>query len=399
MKLKRFVGILAAIAIIASSSTGFAATWRHSRKGQAKLPDRGGKNDYFYEDFSGTEPGTLPAGVSGGSNANGYITTEVTDIGGGVMKNCFKLVDESHETGVGSTPSSAINFGNLKGLVGIDIRFKYVPTAADSLWSSFVIAWYSPEGMISRTVCASGNGALNFNYGGQDSTKVTPENVKNDNWYTLRAIVDFNLSLMDAEFTDEGTKQTTQLLDKQFYTPGTFSNLSKIDFRSSEYGGSWYIDYIRVYKATERFEEKIPDIKKGSAEPNKVPGPKNVAAKGRTNIMIDGKYKFTTKAPKIADGNVLVTAKNVASFFNLAYAVTANGEIIKTDSEEYVVALDGSGIKKGSSAMKLSATPVKDGLEIFIPIGDIAKDLGYEYSYDANTNVVTINKTAETEVK
>ena len=56
MKLKRFVGILAAVAVIASSSTGFAATWRHSRKGQAKFPDRGGKNDYFYEDFSGTEP-------------------------------------------------------------------------------------------------------------------------------------------------------------------------------------------------------------------------------------------------------------------------------------------------------------------------------------------------------
>ena len=117
MKLKRFVGILAAIAIIASSSTGFAATWRHSRKGQAKFPDRGGKNDYFYEDFSGTEPGTLPAGVSGGSNANGYFTTEVTDIGGGVMKNCFKLVDESHETGVGSTPSSVINLANYKGMV------------------------------------------------------------------------------------------------------------------------------------------------------------------------------------------------------------------------------------------------------------------------------------------
>lgn len=398
MKLKRFVGILAAVAIIASSSTGFAATWRHSRKGQAKLPDRGGKNDYFYEDFSGTEPGTLPAGMTGGSNSNGYITTEVTDIGGGVMKNCFKLVDESHETGVGSTPSSVINLPNYKGLVGIDIRFKYVPTSDESLWSSFVIAWYSPEGMISRTACASGGGAIHFNYGGQDSTKVTPENVKHDNWYTLRAIVDFDLALMDAEFTDDGTNQTTQLLDKQFYSAGTFSNLSKIDFRSSEYGGSWYIDYIKVYKASERFEEKIPDVKKGSAEPDKVPGPKSVATRGRTNIVMDGKYKFTTKAPKVTDGNVLVTAKNVASFFNLAYAVTDSGEVIKTDSAEYTVTED--GIKKDSSAMMLSASPVKDGAEIFIPIGDIAKELGYEYSYDAAANVATITKpVAEEEVK
>ena len=360
MKLKRFVGILAAIAVIASSSTGFAATWRHSRKGQAKLPDRGGKNDYFFEDFSGTEPGTMPAGMTGGSNSNGYITTEVTDIGGGVMKNCFKLVDESQ-------------------------------------WSSFVFAWYSPEGMISRTACASGNGTINFNYGGQDSTKVTPENVKHDNWYTLRTVVDFDLALMDAEFTDDSTKETMQLLDKQFYSAGTFSNLSKIEIRSSEYGGSWYIDYIRVYKAPARFEEKIVDVKKGSAEPDKVPGPKTYATAGRTNILMDGKYKFTTKAPKVMDGNVLVTAKNVASFFNLAYAVTDSGEVIKTDSAEYTVTED--GIKKDSSAMMLSASPVKDGAEIFIPIGDIAKELGYEYSYDAAANVVTINKPAEEEEK
>lgn len=397
MKLKRFVGVLAAIAVIASSSTGLAATWRHSRKGQAKLPDRGGKNDYYYQDFSNVESGTLPAGISGGSNSNGYITTEVTDIGGGVMKNCFKLVDESHETGVGSTPSSVINLPNYKGLVGIDIRFKYVPTSDESLWSSFVIAWYSPEGMISRTACASGSGAINFNYGGQDSTKVTPENVKHDNWYTLRAIVDFDLALMDAEFTDDSTKETMQLLDKQFYSAGTFSNLSKIDFRSSEYGGSWYIDYIRVYKATEGFEEKVLDIKKGSAEPDKVPGPKTSAVAGRTNILMNGRYKFTTKAPKVADGNVLVTAKNVASFFNLAYAVTDSGEVIKTDSQEYTVTED--GIKKDSSAMKLSAKPVKDGAEIFIPIGDIAKELGYEYSYDAAANVVTITKAVAEEVK
>ena len=105
---------------------------------------------------------------------------------------------------------------------------------------------------------------------------------------------------------------------------------------------------------------------------------------------MDGKYKFTTKAPKVMDGNVLVTAKNVASFFNLAYAVTDSGEVIKTDSQEYTVTED--GIKKDSSAMKLSAKPVKDGAEIFIPIGDIAKELGYEYSYDATANVVTITK-------
>ena len=232
----------------------------------------------------------------------------------------------------------------------------------------------------------------------QDGTKLTPENVKHDNWYTLRAVVDFDLALMDAEFTDDSTKETKQLLDKQFYSAGTFSNLSKIDFRSSEYGGSWYIDYIRVYKAPARFEEKIVDVKKGSAEPDKVPGPKTYATAGRTNILMDGKYKFTTKAPKVMDGNVLVTAKNVASFFNLAYAVTDSGEVIKTDSQEYTVTED--GIKKDSSAMKLSAKPVKDGAEIFIPIGDIAKELGYEYSYDATANVVTITKpAAEEEVK
>ena len=399
MKLKRLVSIIAAVSVIAASSTAFAATWRHSKKNQTVLPNRGGKNDLYYQDFSGVAAGTLPAGVTGGSNANGSISTGITNIGGGVMKNCFMLDDTSHQMGVGSTPSSAISLPGYKGMVGIDIRFKYVPNAPESKYSSFVIAWYAPEGMISRTVCASGNGSLNFNYGGQDSTKITDGAVKQDTWYTLRTVVDFDLQLMDMEILDESTKQYTQLFDTLFYSAGQFSNLSKIDFRSSEYGGTWYVDYIRVYKATEGFEERIPDVKKGSAEPDKVPGPKTSAVKGRTNILMDGRYKFTTKAPKVSNGQVLVTAKNVASFFNLAYEVTDNGEIIKTDSEEYIVASDASGIKKGSSAMKLSATPVKDGTEIFIPIGDIAKELGYEYSYDAAANVITINKIAQEEVK
>ena len=45
MKLKKLVSIIAAISVIAASSTGFAATWRHSRKGEVKLPSRAGEND------------------------------------------------------------------------------------------------------------------------------------------------------------------------------------------------------------------------------------------------------------------------------------------------------------------------------------------------------------------
>ena len=398
MKLKRLVSMVAAVAIVAASSTAFAATFRHSKKNQVVIPDRSSKGDYYYEDFTGVEPGNLPTGVTGGSNSNGYFTTEVTDIGKGINKNCFLLVDESHATGVGSTPYSTINLKNYKGKVGIEVRFKYVPTSSESKWSSFVMALYSPEGMFHRTVCASANGTLGFNYGGNDSQSLTMGAIGHDTWYTLNTVVDFDEQLMNAQFRDEGNSKTKMLEDVMFYENKTFDGLSKIDFRSSEYGGKWYVDYVRVYKVGDDFE--FPEyedmsanaIKKGSAEPAKVPAPINDAIAGRTNINIDGKYKFTTKAPKVSGSEVLVTAKNVASFFNLAYSITDKGEVIKGDDVEFVVAKDGSGIKNGSSATKLSAKCVADSNQVFIPIGDIAKELGYTYTYDSASNTAVITK-------
>ena len=173
MKLKKLVSIIAAISVIAASSTGFAATWRHSRKGEVKLPSRAGENDYYYQDFIGVEPGVLPAGMIGSSNSNGTHSTEITNIGG-VEKNCYVLEDLSHEMGKGSTNYSSISLNNIKGLVGVDIRFKYEKTG-ESNWSSFVIEYYSPEGMNSRMYCGSANGGLNFNSTGM-SGQVVPGN-------------------------------------------------------------------------------------------------------------------------------------------------------------------------------------------------------------------------------
>lgn len=392
MKLKKLVSIIAAISVIAASSTGFAATWRHSRKGEVKLPSRAGKNDYYYQDFTGVEPGVLPAGMIGSSNSNGTHSTEITDIGG-VEKNCYVLEDVSHEMGKGSTNSSSISLNNLKGLVGVDIRFKYEKTG-ESNWSSFVIEYHAPEGLSSRMYCGSGNGKLNFNNNSGLSDTIVP-----GNWYTLKCILDYDLQIMDCELLDEANKTSKQVIQGPLYADTEFTCLSSIKFRSSELGGKWYTDYIRVYKPAGHMEEAEFTGKKGSADPVLVPGPKSLAIKGRTNIMLNGRYKFTTKAPKVSGDQVLVTAKNVASFFNLAYSVTDKEEIIKGDNIEFTVAKDGSGIKKNSSAMKLSASCVAEGKEIFIPIGDIAKELGYIYSYDAASDVVTLTAPAEQEVK
>ena len=391
MKLKKLVSIIAAISVIAASSTGFAATWRHSRKGEVKLPSRAGKNDYYYQDFTGVEPGVLPAGMIGSSNSNGTHSTEITDIGG-VEKNCYVLEDLSHEKGKGSTTSSSIALNNLKGLVGVDIRFKYEKTG-ESNWSSFVIEYHAPEGLSSRMYCSSASGGLNFNNSGL-SGKIVP-----GNWYTLKCILDYDLQIMDCELLDEANKTSKQVIQGSLYADTEFTCLSSIKFRSSEYGGKWYTDYIRVYKPEGHMEEPEFTGKKGSADPDLIPGPKSLAIKGRTNIMLNGRYKFTTKAPKVSGDQVLVTAKNVASFFNLAYSVTDKEEIIKGDNIEFTVAKDGSGIKMNSSAMKLSAFCVAEGKEIFIPIGDIAKELGYSYSYDAASDVVTLTASAEEEVK
>ena len=396
MKLKNFIGTLAVIAVIASSNTGFAATWRHSHKDIVTIPSRAGKNDYYYEDFTKVEPGSLPAGIIGASNENGIHTTEIANIGG-LDKNCYVLNDLTHQKGMGSTTASTVSLKNLKGLVGVDIRFKYEKTGSSD-WSSFVIEYNSPEGIASRMVCASANGTLNYNFAGIGNTKLD-EQVVPGHWYTLRYIIDFNLQKVDCELVHEATKKRTQVLQAPFFAEGHFSNLSSIKFRSSEYGGKWFTDYIRVYRAQAHMEEAEFEGKKGSADPVLVPGPKAISVKGRTNIMIDGRYKFTTKAPKVNGDVVLVTANNVASFFGLAYEETAKGVFMKDNNAQFTVANDGSGIKKGSSVMKLSAPCVVEGKEIFIPIGDIAKELGYNYNYDVTSDEVTLTTSLEKGVK
>ncbi len=403
MKLKKLVSTVLAVSLIASAGSAFADTWRRNHRNQASTPDRSSKKDIYYEDFSTCTPGTLPAGFTGGSNDNGFFSTAVTNVGGGVEKNCLYFEDTNHTNTAGvSTPSGGVKMTKLTGIVGIEVKFKYVPTSDSSKWSTFLIEYHSPEGIGSRIGCSSSGGTLNFNYGGNGSAKLTNQ-IVHDNWYTANCVIDYDNQKVDCEFTDHGTNTVTQVLQAPFYKEGTFTGLTSVMFRSAQYGGSWYIDYIRIYEADGPIEEIVLNIPKGSAQPGKIPAPTAYAQPERTNILLDGRYKYTTKAPKLNDGKVLVTANNIASFFNLAYYETKNEAVIKGDNVELTIAKDGSGIKNGNKAMKLTASPVADGGEVFIPIEDIALLLGYTYNYDVSANVATIltqdNQTEETEVK
>lgn len=399
MKLKKLVSTVLAISLIASAGTAFADTWRRNNRGKNEETDKSNKNDIYYEDFSGVSPGVIPLGFTGGTNDNGYYTTEITNVGGR-EKNCLLYVDTNHSNTAGvSAPSGGVNLNRISGLVGIDVRFKYVPISDESKWSTFLIEYHSPEGIGSRIGCASGSGNFNFNYGGTGSTKLSNQ-VVHDNWYTAKVIIDFDNKKVDCEFIDHGANTTVQVLQSPFYKEGDFSSLSAVKFRSAQYGGSWYIDYIKVYQAKEPMKEIILNIPKGSAQPGKVSAPTTYGQEERTNILLNGRYKYTTKEPKVADGKVLVTANNVASFFNLSYFENAKEVTIKGDEIELIIARDGSGIKNGSKEMTLSASPVAEANEVFIPIEDVAALLGYTYSYDAQTNIATIQSgNSDKEVK
>ena len=91
----------------------------------------------------------------------------------------------------------------------------------------------------------------------------------------------------------------------------------------------------------------------------------------------------------------LLTAKNIASIFNLGYYITTDGAVIQSGDIKFTVAKDGSGIKKGKNAMTLSADCIAEDKQVFIPIKDIAEALGYECTYDAETNTVVITSAAD----
>lgn len=395
VKLKKFISIIASASLICSASA-FAAAVRIDPKSVVEIPNRSKANDVFYEDFTSVEEGTVPSSASSTSGSDGYVTTASHDIGGGVTKNCYEIADTNHNAAYGG-PNGTISVGTQSGgILGVEIRYKYVPTGSSD-WASFEIRFLDSAGkQFSRTVVASANGTTNFNYGGTGNAALEKTRIAHDTWYTLNYIIDFDEQRLDAMLKNEGTGVITQVSDSEYYSETGSKNLKSLNFVASYYGGTYVIDYVRVSKESERMGTMETDLNIQKGRPAEYTAkPVTHAVAEKTNITLDGKYKYTTKDPKVEGEAVLVTAKNIASIFNLGYYITADGAVIQSGDTKFTVAKDGSGIKKGNTAMKLSADCTAEDKQVFIPIKDIAEAIGYECTYDAETNTVVITSAVD----
>lgn len=394
MKFKRTISLLSAAALICSSAA-FAAAVRFDPYSVDEIPDRRKPNDIFFQDFTSVDEGTLPSGVTGSSNSVSYVTTDSHNIGGGAEKNCLVIHDGDDAAAYSGTTGS-ISFGAQTGLVGAEIRYKYIPTDKSN-WASCEMQFFdSANKMFSRTIVGSGNGYTTFNAGGPGNYTLEGAAITKDGWYTLSYIIDFDNKRIDAMLKNETTGALTWTMDSEYYSATDSTNISRINISPSYYGGTYVVDYVRITKESSRLEIFAEDnIQKGIPERTVyIAAPVSHAVAKKTNITLDGKFKYTTKNPKVEGENVLVTAKNAASIFNLGYYMTPDGAVIQSGDTKFTVAQDGSGIKNGANSMKLSAECIADDKQVFIPIKDIAEALGYSCSYDAETNTVVITSAA-----
>lgn len=386
--------------VLGCTTAAFAEALREDTKAKSKTPKRFEDTDVCYEDFTGVETGSLPATISANSPD---IYTEQYEVLPGYTKNCLVVNDKTTDNTYAGIIAN-YNFGSIKGKKEITIRFKYLPPENPvKPWGSFIFGFYSQKGMLSRTVVASADGRTHFNYGGMDSTMVEGETLNHDTWYTLTYVIDFNAednaSFLSAKFFNEGKKTTGMKTNAYWYEGEGHEDIYRIALQSSMYGGKYIFDYIRIRdgKYISDLEEIDPfaDIKKG-VEQIRIPAPVNGAVAGRVNITLDGKYKYTTLAPYVAaNGSVMVTAKNLADMFGLGYLRSGSQYTVVIDGTKLAFAADSNTAKLGTKSVTLADKAVANGTQLFVPAEVICNAVGYDCTYDAATQTLSITKKAE----
>ena len=211
--------------------------------------------------------------------------------------------------------------------------------------------------------------------------------------------VKFGLSNVHiAPLTYDGTKYTYSEIIK---IPGAVS----LSLEPSGDSNDFYADNVIYFSSTanQGYEgdleiAMITDEMKGFPA-EMIDAPKNNALAKKTNIKFNGRYMFTTQAPIVSGDEVLVTAKNIATMFNMAYQRNEKGYTLKNALTEITFASDGSSAKKNNASLNLSADCVIKGIQLFVPISDVAEALGLECSFNKETNEVVINGKIQTEVE
>ncbi len=372
--MKKIISI-ALILVLMFSVSASAEGWRiYPSKESKNVKDTSMYSAYW--DFTDVEETILPSGITAQKNG---ATTAIYDVDG-KKKNCLVINDTDYSktwTGVGAN----FNVSPVKGLAEFKIRFKYIkPAGGECEYGQYTLYCYDSTGQqLSYVVTSSVNGATRFNPGGNGETDLEPAMLSNDTWYTITLVFDFDKDEMDIEIINEGKQQSFTRSSKLFSDAGGV-DLTRAQFCGQVYGGTYIIDYVTVKETDGRLKpnrEYLKLIKKG-VDQIKTPSPASMAYSDRVNIVKDGVFKYTTKAPYVSEtGNVMVTAKNVADILDLGYDI-ADGKYILAKGETKLTFAPGD-------ANGLSEAPVmKDG-QLYIAIKDVLTALGIGYTFEADT--------------
>ena len=357
-RLKRIICLALAIAIVMSGFVAFAESRRINPRHVKKPLNRMTENTVMLYDFTNTTVGSSPIGFGAGAT----ITIDEFDVGGGYKKNCMVVEDTSHDGGY-TGPITSAPLAATEGTMSVEMRYKYLPSGTSSFAS--VIFGFDQNGKrAARFTTASANGYSVY----CDKHTIESARIYQDTWYTLKVIFDFDENVSDAYLTNEATGVTKSALNVEWYTAGEFTGLDKFAIQGMSYGGIWVIDYIRQEKNVER-NMMGDSIEKGCPQIN-IPSPVSHALKNKTNITLDGKYKYTTVSPVIKDGKVYATAKNIARILGLTYTEIGGDAKISAGDKTYSVP---SSAEKG-----------------MVAIEDVAKQFGVGYEYNAETNTVVL---------
>ena len=373
--MKKIISI-ALVLVLMFSVSASAEGWRiyPSKTSKEKID----KSSYVaYWDFTDVDEGMFPAGVAGN---RAEVSTAIHNVDG-KKKNCLQIVDNDHSktwTGI----QANFTVPPTSGLVEFKIRYKYIkPSNGESTYAQFTQYAYDSTGQqLSYMVTSSVNGATRFNPGGNGECDLEPQMLANDTWYTLTYVFDFDKDEMDVELVNEGSGSYYNKMKTKLFSDAGGKDLARFNFGSQCYGGTFVIDYAYVKKTDERMQlnrDYLKGIKKGVAQ-IKTPAPISLAYAERINIVKDGVYKYTTKAPYVSDkGNVMVTVKNIADILDLGYDIK-NGKYIITYGDK---ALE---FTQGNESGLSEAPVMKDG-QLFVSIKDVLDALGIAYTFDADT--------------
>ena len=389
MKTRKILSLMLSVLMIFTVvAASFTTAHAVAIKKRAKIASNRTADDVVYLDFTEYGPGDMPTGFTGNTNMMEIVEEEVKP---GVTKPCLKMTDDMPNASSGF--SIFYGLSDLTGIIKVEQRYKFVADPnSEKPYNAHIFAVHSNSSpsQMGRGVYASLNGCFNSNPNTTDAAILSSQ-ISDSTWTTLTYIIDTNEQKMDVVLKNETTGEVRYAIGSSFFDPGEHKIVKKLSWQSAQFMGSWVYDYIKVTKNAERLDEELlyTNIQKGCpVEIISIPG--TTQSEKRTNINVDGIYKYTTKDPYVSGGEVMVTAKNLATFLGAAYYKNDGALKLEKDGKTFEVNGNGTEAKINGKNATLPAAAKVDGFQIFVPASAVAQCFGYEYSYDEATQTVYI---------